>query len=68
MRKRLRYHLTGNAYGSTLGCLLGYELQLIGSKKNPSAAKRMTFGPGVAQLSDWMQANALISWMECPEP
>ncbi len=68
--KRVRYHLRGNAEGSTLrltlGCLLadelGIELRRVGS------GTRMTFGEGEAKLSDWLEKNALVTWRVHSEP
>lgn len=72
LRSRIKYHLTGNAYGSTLrlslGCLLGYELRLIASRKTPGTASRMTFGPQEPDLSRWMQDHALVTWKVCDLP
>jgi hypothetical protein len=56
LRKRIRYHYTGNAAGSTLrltlGCLLaerlGIQLRRVGS------GQRLTFAAGEARLSAWM--------------
>jgi hypothetical protein len=72
LRDRLRQHYALNAYGSTLrltlGCLLGLELRRIESKKNPGTAKRMTFGPAEADLSEWMAKHARVVWVTCDEP
>jgi GIY-YIG catalytic domain-containing protein len=67
LRKRVRYHFRGNAYGSTLrftlGCLLGLELRRVGS------GKRMTFTKaGEAVLSEWTAEHARVCWLEHPEP
>ena len=70
LRHRIRYHMRGNAYGSTLrltlGCLLskqlGIELRRVG------AGTRMTFAHGEARLSEWMSANAFVSWFVTPTP
>jgi hypothetical protein len=70
VRKRVRYHLRGNAEGSTLrlslGCLLqqliGIELRRVGS------GKRLTFGPGERLLSQWMAQNACVAYTIVPEP
>ena len=67
---RIRYHMRGNAYGSTLrltlGCLLsdqlGIELRRVGS------GKRMTFAAGEAKLSAWMDENASVCWIETAKP
>src|SRR5262249_9665655 len=60
-------HFRGNAAGSTLrltlGCLLSLELRRVGS------GERLTFGPmGETRLSEWMHANALVTWLEHPAP
>lgn len=70
LQKRIRYHYTGNAEGSTLrktlGCLLtdelGIQLRRVGS------GKRMTFAEGEQALSAWMADNAYVSWVvrSCP--
>ena len=66
LRSRLRYHFRGNAEGSTLrltlGCLLGLALRRVGS------GTRMTFAADEEVLSDWMAANAFVTWVEHPEP
>ncbi|NMM90848.1 hypothetical protein B2J88_42085 [Rhodococcus sp. SRB_17] len=70
IRKRIRTHYSGNAEGSTLrktlGCLLsnqlGIELRRVGS------GNRRTFVTGEKVLSEWMDENALVSWVEHPEP
>src|SRR5262249_21321413 len=67
---RLRYHMRGNAYGSTLrltlGCLLaeqlGIKLQRVGS------GQRLTFASGEAVLSEWMGRNAFVCWVTTREP
>ena len=63
---RIRYHMQGNAEGSTLrltlGCLLGLELRRIGS------GERRTFADQERQLSDWLDRNARVCWMETSEP
>ncbi len=38
-------------------------LRLMGSR-----GKRLTFVDGEEVLSNWMEANALVTWMETPEP
>ena len=67
---RIRYHVHGNAYGSTLrltlGCLLaerlGIELRRVGR------GKRRTFAEGEAKLSEWMGENARVCWIETSQP
>jgi hypothetical protein len=67
---RVRYHMRGNAEGSTLrlslGCLLadelGIELRRVGS------GKRLTFCAGEERLSQWMGENARVAWHVCDEP
>jgi hypothetical protein len=70
LRSRIRNHMRGNAYCSTLrltiGCLLadqlGLQLRRVGS------GKRMTFADGESTLSTWMDQNAFVCWMECERP
>ena len=70
LRKRIKQHYRGNAYGSTLrlslGCLLaeelGIELRRVGS------GKRMTFSSDESILSDWMEQNAVVTWVQHPVP
>jgi hypothetical protein len=67
---RVRYHLRGNAEGSTLrqslGCLLAETLNIelcrVGS------GKRRTFASGEDRLSEWMHHNALVCWFPVEEP
>jgi hypothetical protein len=67
---RIRYHLRGNAAGSTLrltlGCLLvaelGIELRRVGS------GGRRTFADGEARLSAWLDAYARVVWLPAEEP
>ena len=69
--KRVRYHYTGNAEGSTLrltlGChladTLGIELRRVGS------GTRLTFTPsGEAALSEWMARHARVAVLEHSAP
>ena len=70
LQSRLRYHMRGNAEGSTLrltlGCLLskrlGIELRRVGS------GWRLTFCDGEQRLSEWLGDNAFVSWKTCSEP
>lgn len=70
LRNRIKQHLRGNAYGSTLrltlGCLLadelGIRLRCIGSSKSKA------FGPDEAILSEWITENAFVTWVEHSEP
>lgn len=67
---RVRYHMSGNAAGSTLrltiGCLLadrlGIELRRVGS------GERLTFADGEQKVSDWLSENAIVTWVEYAEP
>jgi hypothetical protein len=67
---RVRYHMRGNAEGSTLrltlGCLLENELRI--QLRRVGSGKRMTFAAGEAALSAWMEANALVCWAPCAQP
>ena len=70
LRKRVRYHYRGNAYGSTLRLTLGsllaaeldIQLRLVGS------GNRLTFSSGEAVLSDWMDRHAKVCWLETASP
>lgn len=70
LRSRIRYHLTGNCYGSTLrltlGCLLADDLGI--QLRRVSASGRMTFGPGERVLSEWLAENAYVTWLVNPRP
>lgn len=70
LRQRVRYHLRGNAEGSTLrftlGCLLserlGIQLRRVGG------GSRRTFAEGERRLDEWLDANALVAFLPHPEP
>ena len=67
---RIRYHMRGNAEGSTLrltlGCLLSTELGI--QLRRVGSGKRHTFSSGESNLSEWMGENAFVTWEECLEP
>ncbi|BAH76755.1 GIY-YIG nuclease family protein [Solidesulfovibrio magneticus] len=65
LQKRIINHCRGNASSSTLrftlGCLRGLPLWRVGRRTN--------FGKeGEKSLSDWMNTNALVTWVEYPSP
>lgn len=70
LHDRLRYHMRGNAEGSTLrlslGSILagrlGIQLRRVGS------GKRLTFGAGEKRLSEWLEENARVAWLPCDQP
>ena len=70
LRHRIRYHLRGNAAGSTLrltlGCLLGDSLSL--TLRRVGSGERYTFADGEERLSQWMAENALVTWLNADEP
>lgn len=70
LRTRIRNHYRGNAAGSTLrltlGCLLERELGL--RLRRVGNGERCTFGDGERVLSDWMERNALVTWIPAAEP
>lgn len=70
IRSRLRYHMRGNAFGSTLrltlGCLLADELGI--QLRRVGSGTRLTFADGEHTLSDWLHQNALVCWVTTPEP
>ncbi|WP_432507406.1 GIY-YIG nuclease family protein [Kineococcus arenarius] len=71
LRRRVRYHYRGNAYGSTLrltlGVLLADELG-IGLRRVGSTGNRLTFSDGEAVLSEWMAEHARVCWVEDSQP
>jgi hypothetical protein len=71
LRKRIRTHYRGNASASTLrmalGCLLAEELGIALRRVGESARLRFT-ADGEAALSNWMAENALVCWLEHPQP
>lgn len=70
VRTRLRYHMRGNAFGSTLrrslGCLLAEQLGI--ELRSTGANRRTTFGSGESILCDWLGQHARVTWYTCPEP
>ena len=69
--KRIRKHYNGNSYGSTLrlslGCLLAQTLEI--ELKKVGKGNRVTFTKdGEQKLSNWMNENAFVSWVEEPQP
>ena len=70
LNHRIRYHMQGNAEGSTLrlslGCILagqlGIQLRRVGS------GKRLTFASGEQRLSEWLEDNARVAWLPCEAP
>jgi hypothetical protein len=70
IRKRLRYHYRGNAYGSTLRLTLGTLLSPslgIGLRRVGSGT-RLTFSVGEHLLSEWMANHAFVTWLVTDEP
>jgi hypothetical protein len=70
LRSRIRYHLTGNAAGSTLrltlGCPLSVELQM--ELRRVGSGERYTFADKEVLLSAWMDRNALVAWYPTSTP
>jgi hypothetical protein len=70
LQKRIKYHYTGNAEGSTLrktlGCLLADELGI--QLRRVGSGTRMTFVAGEQALSAWMAENAYVSWVARERP
>jgi hypothetical protein len=70
LRKRIRYHYTGNAAGSTLrltlGCLLAERLSI--QLRRVGSGQRLTFAVGEVKLSAWMADNAFVTWVETDRP
>jgi hypothetical protein len=71
LQKRIRQHFRGNAYSSTLRLSLGVLLQAQSQfpLRRVGTGNRMTFGrDGENWLSEWMEQNAFVHWIEHPEP
>ncbi|NBQ44374.1 MAG: hypothetical protein EBU23_18415 [Mycobacteriaceae bacterium] len=70
LRSRIKTHFTGNAEESTLrrslGCLLASALNL--ELRRYGSGTRLHFGLGEQDLSRWMDANALVSWLPVSQP
>jgi len=70
LRKRIRCHMRGTAYGSTLrlslGCLLSESLGIQLCREG--SGTRLTFSSGEELLSRWMSDNAFVAWIPHPEP
>lgn len=71
LRKRIRQHYTADAYGSTLrqtlGVLLadqsGFPIRRVGNGDRKTLTHL-----GEQWLDRWMDRNALVAWVEHPEP
>jgi hypothetical protein len=50
----------------SLGCLLSVSLNI--ELRRVGSGNRLTFAGGERQLSDWMEENAFVTWIECEEP
>ena len=68
LRSRIRIHYAGNAEGSTLRRSLGVLLRTKLKLQADLTRRSKSFGEGEARLSDWMERNAYVSWIEYPEP
>lgn len=70
LRSRIRYHCRGNASGSTLRLTLGSLLadQLGLQLRRVGQSGRLHFHEGEERLSEWMGANARVSWVEVEQP
>jgi hypothetical protein len=70
LRSRLRYHMNGNAEGSTLrlslGCLLGKRLGI--QLRRVGSGKRMTFSDGEQKFNAWLDESAFVAWVVHPQP
>ena len=71
LHARIRYHLNGNAEGSTLRLSLGVllsEVLNIQLRRVGSSGKRMTFAEGEKEINHWLDENAFIGWIENNKP
>jgi|GEM_PF-808603 hypothetical protein len=70
LRKRIAYHMRGNAYSSTLrlsvGCLLSRSLRI--QLQRVGTGTRMTFSVGEDILSNWLEENVSVTWVTHHEP
>lgn len=70
LRSRIRYHYGGNAAGSTLrltlGCLLAAEIGT--TLRRVGSGQRFTFADREQDLSEWMERNALVTWLPTEAP
>ena len=70
LRHRIKFHLNGQAEGSTLritlGCLLSEELGI--QLRRVGNGRRMTFVEGEKELNEWMNENAFVCWTVHPKP
>jgi len=70
LRDRVRFHMAGNAEGSTLrltlGCLLSETLS-CGLRRTGSGS-RMILAEGEDDLNTWLAANAQVGWLVQTEP
>ena len=68
LRSRIRMHYAGSAEGSTLRLSLGALLaKKLGLRRDPTSTSK-SFGEGEVKLSNWMEANACVTWVEQAEP
>ena len=67
---RVRYHMQGNADGSTLrlslGCILSNQLRI--DLRRVGSGNRLTFSTDEHRLSEWMSEHARVVWHVCEEP
>lgn len=67
LRSRIRTHYSGNAESSTLRLSLGSLLAESLELRRASGTSK-SFGHGERRLSEWMAANAYVTWVEHSEP
>jgi hypothetical protein len=71
LRRRIVYHLRGNAEGSTLRLTLGVLLTSVSGfpLRRVGSGRRLTFThAGEQWLDAWMDANAAVCWVSDPQP
>jgi hypothetical protein len=67
LKSRIRMHYAGNAESSTLRLTLGSLLApQLGLRRASTSSK--SFGEGERRISEWMDANAYVTWIEHAEP
>lgn len=70
LRSRIRTHMRGNSSSSTLrysiGCLLSQTMDI--QLRRVGENERFHFSNGENVLSDWLEENALVTWISIDEP
>lgn len=68
LKSRIRMHYAGNAEASTLRRSLGALLRTKLKLQADATRRSKSLGEGEPRLSDWMERNAFVTWIEYPCP